>query len=285
MIKFKIYKQYGALNSGPVLDALEQSILSSGNMSVDSGEDVSVIWSVLWKGRMLANRAVYEMARRQNKTVMIAEVGNLVRGQTWRISLDNVNALGHFAKDRDLDSHRPAALGLKLKEPKLSRQEHVVIAGQQDHSLQWGSNQPSRIWFQQMAADVRSKTQRPILLRPHPREVLLSGVNVPGATIYMPKKIEGTYDSYDIDFDCHCVINHNSGPAILAAIEGTPVICDKTSLAYPVSGRLEDIETVTLKERSQWFLELCHTEWTVEEIGQGIPLARLLPEITRRKSR
>lgn len=284
MIRFKIYKQYGALNSQPVLEALEHSILSSGNLSVDTGEDVVVIWSVLWKGRMLANRAVYEMAKRQDKIIMIAEVGNLSRGHTWRISLDNVNALGYFAKDLDIDSSRPSKLGIKLKEPRLSRRDHVVIAGQQDHSLQWGSNQPSRIWFKQMVETVRSKTPRPIQLRPHPREVLLSGINTPGVTVRVPKKTEGTYDSYDIDFDCHCVINHNSGPAISAAIEGTPVICDGSSLAYPVSGSLEEIETITLKTRERWFLEMCHTEWTVDEIRRGIPLGRLLPEIVKRKN-
>jgi hypothetical protein len=37
------------------------------------------------------------------------------------------------------------------------------------------------------------------------------------------------------------------------------------------------LENPTLPNREEWFLKLCHTEWTVEEIAQGVPLARLFP--------
>ena len=39
--------------------------------------------------------------------------------------------------------------------------------------------------------------------------------------------------------------------------------------------REEDIEKITLPDREEWFNRLCHTEWTVDEIRQGIPLKRL----------
>jgi hypothetical protein len=52
-------------------------------------------------------------------------------------------------------------------------------------------------------------------------------------------------------------------------------------LAYPVSGKIEEIETVNLPDRNHWFVKLCHTEWTEEEIAQGIPIARLIDEIQR----
>jgi hypothetical protein len=70
-------------------------------------------------------------------------------------------------------------------------------------------------------------------------------------------------------------VNHNSGPAVQAAIAGVPIICDSSSLAYPVSDKFENIENIALPDRQEWFLKLCHTEWTVEEIAQGIPLQRL----------
>jgi hypothetical protein len=34
-----------------------------------------------------------------------------------------------------------------------------------------------------------------------------------------------------------------------------------------------------LPDREDWFLKLCHTEWTVSEIAQGIPMQRLMPLI------
>jgi hypothetical protein len=62
------------------------------------------------------------------------------------------------------------------------------------------------------------------------------------------------------DFDC--VINYNSGPGIQATIAGVPVVVDKTSLAYGVV------------DREQWLIEICHTEYTIEEIKQGLWVKR-----------
>ena len=87
--------------------------------------------------------------------------------------------------------------------------------------------------------------------------------------------LPNTYDSFDFDYNYHCVINYNSGPTVQAAINGVPVICDQSGLAYPVSDRLENIENIQLPNREEWFLKLCHTEWTVDEISQGIPLSRI----------
>jgi hypothetical protein len=102
---------------------------------------------------------------------------------------------------------------------------------------------------------------------------------LPGSQIELPKKVPNTYDDFDIDYNFHCVINHNSGPAVQAAIFGTPVICDSTSLAYPVGDSLKNIEKISLPDREEWFLKLCHTEWTRDEIAAGIPLRRILEKL------
>jgi hypothetical protein len=66
-MKFKLYRQYGALNSPPVFSALEKGLRISGHEIVNSDEDIAVIWSVLWKGRMLANRDIYHTAKNPEK--------------------------------------------------------------------------------------------------------------------------------------------------------------------------------------------------------------------------
>jgi hypothetical protein len=90
-----------------------------------------------------------------------------------------------------------------------------------------------------------------------------------------PELIKNSYDDFNINYNYHCVINHNSGPPILAAIAGTPVITGTSSLAYPVSDVIENINSPTLKDRTEWFAKICHCEWTVEEIASGIPIKRL----------
>ena len=96
-----------------------------------------------------------------------------------------------------------------------------------------------------------------------------------------PKKIPNTYDDFDIFYNYHCVVNHNSGPAVQALIQGIPVICHSSSLAGELSNKFEDLENLTYFPRENWFLKLCHTEWTVNEISQGIPLRRLLPYLEK----
>jgi hypothetical protein len=102
-------------------------------------------------------------------------------------------------------------------------------------------------------------------------------VNIPGIIFEKPQKIPNTYDNFDISYNYHCVINHNSGPAVQAAIQGVPILCDSSSLAAPLSIDYKDLETPYLSDRKDWFLKLCHTEWTVEEIQKGIPIIRLFP--------
>jgi hypothetical protein len=89
----------------------------------------------------------------------------------------------------------------------------------------------------------------------------------------------GTYDQYNLGFDYKAVINYNSGVGIQTSINGCPIICDESSLAYEVGHSLSNIEKPPIIDRSHWFQSILHTEWTVEEISEGIPLKRLLSRV------
>ena len=102
-MRFKLYREHGALNSPPVFDAVEQGLKRQGHDIVNDNEDVAVIWSVLWAGRMRSNKLIYDRCRQQNTPVLIIEVGNLKRGETWRLSLDHINNLGKFGNQDNLD--------------------------------------------------------------------------------------------------------------------------------------------------------------------------------------
>ena len=278
-MNFKLYREYGALNSVPIFDAFEQGIKNCGHKTVNSNEDVAVIWSVLWSGRMIGNHLIYNSYRYSNKPIIIIEVGNLFRNKTWRVSLGHVNSLGFFGNSTNLDPDRPKKLGIDIKEPQIHRRSEILIAAQHQQSLQWEAQPPMHQWVIQTVNKIRKYSNRKIKLRPHPRSKINLLHFETDIEIEIPQKVVGTYDDFDIDYSYHCVINHNSGPAVQAAINGIPVICDSSSLAGKISGKFEEIEKIQLPDRSQWFLELCHTEWTVDEIRQGIPLSRLLPKI------
>ena len=93
-MKFKLYKNYGALNSVPVFEAFANGVRACGHEIVEDSEDVAVIWSVLWNGRMAGNQQIYNACVKQNKPVVVIEVGNLKRGLTWRISEGHINGIG-----------------------------------------------------------------------------------------------------------------------------------------------------------------------------------------------
>jgi hypothetical protein len=59
-----------------------------------------------------------------------------------------------------------------------------------------------------------------------------------------------------------------------------PAFVDADSLAWPVANQsIIHIETPNRPSRDLWFEQVCHTEWTVEEIAAGVPLNRLINKI------
>lgn len=272
-MKFKLYRNYGALNSVPVFDAFATGVSALGHEIVEDQEDIAVIWSVLWWGRMQPNQEIYQQCVKLNKPIIIIEVGNLKRGTTWRISCQHINNYGIFGNQANIDLDRPKKLGVSLKPKAYKRRNEILIATQHSRSLQWEGQPSMEQWIRDTIAKVKRHTGRRIVVRPHPRSQIRE--KFADAVIELPRKVANSYDDFDINYNYHCVINHNSGPAVQAAINGIPTICDSSSLAFSVSEKWENLENPQLPDREEWFLKLCHTEWTVEEIRQGIPLGRL----------
>jgi hypothetical protein len=52
---------------------------------------------------MQANQLICNQCREKRKPVMINEVGNLIRGNTWRISLDDNQSFGIFGNNENFN--------------------------------------------------------------------------------------------------------------------------------------------------------------------------------------
>jgi len=264
-----------ALNAAPILSAVHASMIWHGiTMHKDSLDaDCAVIWSVLWNGRMKENRRVFEHYRSRGRPVIVIDVGYLNRGRTWRIGLNHTNRRAWFGNDQDLDPDRPAKLGIALKHPQTY--PDILIALQHSRSLQAQDITDFRAWTVQRIQEIRRYTDRPITVRPHPRDTVSLHGSLPDIKIIYPRRLDGTYDSYDWNNQYHAVVNHNSGPGVLAAIAGVRPIVDESSMAWPVSIPIQDIERPYDIDREQWLIELAHTEYTVKEIESGLWLKRL----------
>lgn len=269
------FPNQSALNSIPIMQAMLDSLRIAGHtVEQDSMDaDATIIWSALWYGRMAPNKQVYEHYRAQNKPVIIVDVGALYRGETWKIALNHINRLGYYGHTENLDMDRPRKLGISLA-INLSRNPAILIAAQHRFSLQL-ANQNHEDWIMDQVDEIRKVSDRPVVIRPHPRSPLQIASLTKDITVEKPQKIENTYDSFDMHFDYHAVVNYCSGPGIQAAISGTRPIVGTYSLAAPVSVPIEKLDQPYNVDRDQWLVEICHTEYTVNEIKEGKWIKRL----------
>jgi hypothetical protein len=231
--------------------------------------DVAVIWSVLWNGRMLPNKLVWDHYRSQDKPVIVVEVGGLIRNKTWRIGVNGINSHAAFGVAEKID--RSKLLGLKLI-PWSNSGTHIKICTQHSKSETWPSQFTIEEWVEQTVEQIRNVSDRPIILRPHPRHPITTSL-----TVELPTYTEKD----DTDFassltDCWAVVNFNSNPGVQSIIQGTSAFVDKSSLASAVGNLdLSLIENPHRPERGEWFQWLCHCEWLESEIEEGKTWSRV----------
>lgn len=274
-MKISLFNKFGAKNSVPVFAAIEQGLRKLGHQVVyhDMNADAAVIWSMLWIGRMRGNKEVWQAY--QNKPVIVAEVGMIQRGLTWKIGLGGTGVDNY--RYHELIPYRATTLGLRLQPWRSG--SNIVIAMQRGDSEQWRGQPPTDQWLADTVAQIKQHSDRPIVVRPHPR----SGCAIPqGCLIDRPQFTVGTYDDFDYNRvleSAHCVINWNSGTGPQALISGVPAFVGPSSLASPIANwDLSQIDSPQRPERLVWIEQLSHTEWTVDEIKTGLPMYRLLDD-------
>ena len=281
-MKFRLWTEYGALNSKDVFRAFGDSIVRNGwsiSNSNDLGDpDVHVIWSVLFHGRMARNKDIWSYCVSNNRPVIVLEVGGIHRGKTWKVGINGINRDAKFGNTGE-DSSRAKALGLKLQ-PWRNNGKYILVCGQHDKSLQWNNMPRMSNWFLNTYDEIRKHTDRPILFRPHPRcrlEHIERGLRY--VERQEPRHIDGTYGDFDMHFDhVFATVSHSSNPGCHSIIQGVPSFVSPSSLAYDVANDIDffhDIENPIMPDRTQWLNDYAHTEWTVEEISQGFPLKHL----------
>ena len=278
-MKFNLWRKYGALNSGPVFDAFYAGANALGHdVVVDSDDGIDVIWSVLFHGRMGGNRAIWERNVAQSKPTIVLEVGGIRRGSTWKVGLNGINRDAYFGPSGN-DNNRCNSLGLSLKPWKYDG-EYILLCGQHDKSLQWHGMPPMSQWVIDTLQTIRNNTKRPILFRPHPRCPLPAIEHeFKDVRRQQPIHIKDTYDDFDLEFDnVWATISYSSNPGIHSIIEGVPAFVGTSSLAYDAADDidfLQNIETPLYGDRTQWLNDYAWTEFTLEEISEGIPIKRL----------
>jgi len=280
-MKIEVWTEHGPQNSKPIFEAFIKSLRDAGEevvLNKSCNADVAVIWSVLWRGRMERYKMIWEEYRRNNKPVIVLEVGGLLRNESFKIGINGINRKADFA-NQTFDDKRWPLFKHTLK-PWNSTGDIIVICGQHDASEQWKGLPKMEVWIKQQIEEIRKYTTRPILVRPHPRnEINFSDKDFVNVKVRKPKRDYMTYD--DTDFRAAlertwAVVNYSSNPAMEAVIKGVPVFVSEASLCHAVGNtNLGDINTPAQPNRIEWAHKLAYTEWFKDEIEQGLPWARI----------
>ena len=281
-MRFSLWTNHGAQNSKPVFTAFADSLMAAGHDVVwnNNVSDVDVIWSVLFNGRMAQNKSIWERNVAQSKPTVVLEVGGIKRGTTWKVGLNGINRDAYFG-DMGNDSSRASLLGLEVK-PWRTDGEFILIAGQHEKSEQWRGMPRMSRWVMETIENIQAHTDRPILFRPHPRCPLPNIEHeFKNVRRQQPRQIPGSYDDFDMQFkNIYCTVSWTSNPGIHSVINGVPAYTSNSSLAYDVSIKsLTNLDNPPLPDRQQWLNDYAWTEFTVEEISQGLPLKRLTSKL------
>lgn len=279
-MRISLFTDYGALNSPPIFNAFAQGC-DETIVYNDMDADVAVIWSILFAGRMEPNRKVWEHFHKQDKPVIVIEVGALKRNETWRVGLGGINNGAFFANKENLEEGRVDKFGIKLKPWKTDGQ-FITIATQRPDSHQWSSMPTVDDYLRDAIWQIRNHSSRDIVIRPHPRDRITNFHAIAGefkdVFFDVPRNtgVDDNFNFGDILDRSWCVVNHSSNPAIEAVINGVHAYTGTQSFAYPMGmQQWSEMEEPPCKDREQWLKELTHIEWWPDEIAEGKPWNRL----------
>jgi len=281
-MRFGLFDRFGALNSKPVFAAFADSLKRAGYQVEyhDLQADVAVIWSVLWQGRMASNHRIWEHFHKKGKPIVILEVGALDRGNLWKVCLNHINGAGYFGPTGNGPERRNK---LKLNLKPWKQGEYIYLCTQHPASQQWHGMPPINTWVEEQITEIRKHTMREVRIRPHPRAPMINHSYYPNVTIEYPSHLAGTYDSFNFEKaleNAWAVVNYSSNVGPIAVLNGVPVFVGFDSYAAPVGNfSVSRIEHPFMPDREQWTNDLAYTEWTLEEIANGEPLARLSSKI------
>ena len=167
-------------------------------------------------------------------------------------------------------------IGLDLQ-PWRTHGNHLLVCLQRNGG--WSMGGISTVdWAMQTIRTLRQYSTRPIRVRSHPGD---KGAVIDCARILKLCAITGL-DQVELSrpgsdlvsdlHNCWAVINHNSSPAVGAAIEGIPVFVTdlaNSQCADIANGDLKNIENPDMPDRQAWVKRLAQFHWCHEELING----------------
>lgn len=182
--------------------------------------------------------------------------------------------------DKNIDSGRwkkiSQDIGLNLKDYRTNG-NHILLCLQRNGG--WSMRGFDVIdWTAQTIKLLRLHTDRDIVIRAHPGDKGSKNYLSPNNLIKRIGLLKGvrlSKEGSELQDDlknCWAVINHNSSPAVGAAIEGYPVFVTDAirSQCYDIANtNLKNIENPNLPDRQKWIERISMFHWKFDELVTG----------------
>jgi hypothetical protein len=152
-------------------------------------------------------------------------------------------------------------------EPWRQNGSHILVCLQRDGGWSMKGTDMDQ-WAHNIVVKLRSYTDRPIVVRPHPKHSIdfTELQKIPGVSQSQPghslqKDLAGAW----------AAVFYNSSSSVAAVLGGVPVfVSDDDCVAWSVANSdLARIETPVMPDRTQWLYDLSVAHWTDEESRSG----------------
>jgi hypothetical protein len=267
----------------------DEILLHTGNTLIDCDVALSVGWvheSSKNSTHLQLRRSIYEKQIQQNKKVLLADSNLFLYKNSsnplhyLRYSFNGVFPNTGIYCDDVIDTARWTKLsnnlGLQLVDYRING-NHILLCLQRNGG--WSMAGYDVVdWTAKTIKEIRRYSNREIIIRAHPGDRSAKNYLSPDNLM---KKI-GTFKGVRLSRDgstleddlknCWAVVNHNSSPAVGAAIEGYPIFVTdpiRSQCAEIANLDLTQIENPNLPDRQRWVERLAMFHWNFEEIESG----------------
>jgi hypothetical protein len=187
-----------------------------------------------------------------------------------RYSLDgvfyNTNNYANYNSDHSKWQQIQQKFNLSLS-PWRTQGTHVLVCLQRDGGWSMKGTDMTA-WTRQTVQRLRSITNKPIVIRPHPKhKINLSDLtSLPGVS----ESVNGSTLQQDLA-NAWAAVFCNSSSSVAAVLAGIPVFADDDDcVAWAVANKdLAQIESPVMPDRTQWLNDLSSAHWTDDESRCG----------------
>jgi hypothetical protein len=280
-----------------LLKFFSQGVKTYGDVAIDvtthtyCPADVGVIQGWLGPGNttgsnhlVLRNRVIQTQLASKKHVVAVDSNLFLYANTTnpmhyLRYSFNGVFPNSGIYCDTEIDPARWTALSrnlnLSLKDYRTTG-DHILICLQRNGGWSMGDIDVQQ-WAIRTIDELRSHTDRPIVIRAHPGDKAAREYLDPRSVkckIKFSKRVRLSQNKNLVDDlqNCWAAINYNSSPVVGAAIEGVPIfVMDpvKSQCAEIANTDLTQIENPLMPNRQKWVERLSMFHWNFDELKSG----------------